>query len=333
MANRPLLDSFGRRVTNLRISLTDRCDFRCVYCMPPEGIAQMPKSDYLSLDQLEKVVRLTGDMGVTRYRLTGGEPLLRRDIVEVVERLSALDSVADLSITTNASRLAKLAAPLRAAGLDRVNVSLDSLDPERFAAITRRDYYQQVRDGIEAALDEGLPVKINVVVMAGLAESEIIDFVEMAVARSIEVRFLEFMPLCGTGWGAERVLPIDEVRSIVQKHYRLEELARLDRPAQTFTVDGGPGRVGFIAPLSEPFCESCSRIRISASGRIRPCLFSEVESDLAPLLDTNDDTLAEAIRAAVWAKPAGSQFRDTPFREDAGENWTTQGALIRNIGG
>ena len=331
----PLVDRFGRRVSTLRVSLTDHCNFRCVYCMPPEGVPYMPKSNYLSIEEIARVVRLAGDMGVTRYRLTGGEPLLRPDVVAIVERLRAIETVVELSMTTNASLLERFAVPLREAGLDRLNISLDSLDEERFTAVARSAQYQRVRDGIEAAIDAGFPVKINIVVMAGMSEREIVDFVELAVARELEVRFLEFMPLCGSAWEAGRVLPIERVRAIVQEHFAIRALPRVDEPAQAFTIAGSTARVGFIAPLSEPFCENCSRIRISADGHIRPCLFSDVEFDLRPLVgdDTCDEELAAAIRRAVWDKPAGSQFKDQPFRAGTNGSWSAAGPLIRNIGG
>ncbi len=334
-SNAQLVDRLGRRVSTVRISLTDRCNFRCAYCMPPEGVPLEPRPEYLTIDELERVVRLTGQLGVTRYRLTGGEPLLRPDIVTIVERLSAIDTVKELSATTNASLLQRLAAPLRKAGLNRINVSLDSLDSERFSIVTRSKMYQRVRDGIEAAIDAGFPLKINVVVMAGMTPREIVDFARMAEKRSLEIRFLEFMPLCGSGWGAERVLPINRVRGIIQEHFELSELPRTDQPAQTFAISRSGGRVGFIAPLSEPFCRNCSRIRITAAGRIRPCLFSHVEFDLGPLVrgGASDKHVIAAIREAVWNKPAGSEFNETPFHPGESERRSTTGPLIRNIGG
>lgn len=330
-----LADRYGRRVSTLRISLTDLCNFRCVYCMPPEGVEQIETSRYLTLDQVARVVRLTGQLGVTRYRLTGGEPLLRPDIVGIVGRLKTIDTVSELSITTNGSLLPRLAAPLRSAGLSRLNISLDSLDPDRFNAVTRHRLYERVRAGIQAALDVGFPVKINVVVMKGMTVEEIVGFVNLAVDRALEVRFLEFMPLCGSGWETERVFPIGQVRAMVRERFALSAVPRDGHPAEVFTVKGTGARVGFIAPLSEPFCEDCSRIRITADGRIRPCLFSDTEHDLAPLLGwgASDEDLVAAIRSAVWAKPAGSQFKETPFAEDVEAEWSTQGPMIRGIGG
>ena len=330
-----LIDSFGRRVTTLRISLTDRCNFRCVYCMPPEGLPVMPTSHYLTVDEIARFVRVVGKLGVTHYRLTGGEPLLRKEIIDIVRALKAIPTVHELSVTTNASNLASLAGPLRSAGLDRINVSLDSLDPERFAHITRYAHYDRVRDGIKTALGCGFPVKLNVVVMRGVSDTEILAFARLAVEGDIEVRFLEFMPLCGSGWRPDLVYPIGHVRTTIAQHYEMSELPRGSRPAQVFSLAGGRGHVGFIAPLSEPFCENCSRIRISADGNIRPCLFSDFEVSIGQLLKANapDDQLTEVIRAAVANKPAGSQFADKPYQETETGHTYKAGPFIRSIGG
>jgi len=329
-----LVDQHGRRVTTLRISLTDRCNFRCVYCMPPEGVSYIPRSTYLTRDELVQFARVTAAMGVSRFRLTGGEPLLRSDIVEIVAGLKGVAGVSEVSVTTNASHLARLAAPLREAGLDRINVSLDSLDGDRFTSVALYDDYGRVRDGIEAAIDAGFHVKINVVVLNGMPDEEILAFVRLAETRALEVRFLEFMPLCGTGWRPDLVYPITRVRELVQERYRLQERPRGGHPAERFSIVGSEGHVGFIAPLTEPFCESCSRIRISADGKLRPCLFSIYEADLGPVIKAapTDAELAAAIREAVWHKPRGSQFRDEPF-VDGGAMPIAATPLIRNIGG
>jgi cyclic pyranopterin phosphate synthase len=327
----PLVDRYGRRVRTLRISLTEHCNFRCTYCMPPEGLGASPRASHLSLDQLERIVRTMGDMGVDRYRLTGGEPMLRPDIIEIVRRLSGIETVRELSMTTNGSLLAHKAAALRDAGLDRINISLDSLDRERFNEVTRSRLYDQVREGVEAAIAAGFPLKINVVVMAGMTEREILDFVTLAVERELEVRFLEFMPLCGSAWERERVLEIGEVRSVVARHFPLEALPRDGHPAQVFRVAGA--RVGFIAPLSEPFCEDCSRIRMSADGGVQPCLFDAGNYPLAPALSGGANEVEDSIRAAVWAKSAGSQFNDAPLGSDTEVEYSIDGPMIRHIGG
>jgi len=330
-----LVDRFGRRVSTLRISLTDRCNFQCVYCVPPGDVVLPSKRTHLSEDELARVVNVAGSLGVHRYRLTGGEPLMRPDIVSIVQRLRRIEAVRELSITTNASLLARLARPLRSAGVDRLNISLDSLDPGRFAAVTRRRACGRVRAGIEAALDVGFTVKINVVAMAGMTEREICEFVRFAADHALEVRFLEFMPLCGSAWESDRVLPASAIRKVVRRHFDIRELPRAGEPARSFRIVGTRGRVGFVAPLSEPFCADCSRIRITAGGVVRTCLSSQAGCDLRPLLETgaSDDALAEALCRAVWNKPAGSQFEGTPFRcGETRQRWTG-GPLIRTVGG
>jgi len=332
----PLVDSYGRRVNNLRISLTDRCNFRCVYCMPPEGLPMLDKSHFLGTDDIVRFVQIVGRVGVSRYRLTGGEPLLRPDITEVVRALKAVPTVAELSVTTNGSRLAVLAEPLREAGLDRVNVSLDSVDKRRFEAVTLSSQYERVRDGIRAALKAGFPVKLNMVVLKGISDDEILEFVRVAVDQNIEVRFLEFMPLCGEGWEAELVYPIAQVRDIVSSQFKLEAQYRGDKTAETYTIGAGPAKVGFIASLSEPFCDSCSRMRLTADGNIRPCLFSDFEVSVGDLLrnGASDEQLLAAIRTAVANKPRGNQYVEEPFGtgEEEGRR-VPSGPFIRTVGG
>jgi cyclic pyranopterin phosphate synthase len=245
-----LRDRYGRRVATLRISLTDHCNFRCVYCMPPEGLPHVDGHRYLSAAEVERFVRLAARMGVARVKLTGGEPLIRPDIVDIARVIRSIDGIDELSLTTNAVRLPELAAPLRDAGLDRVNISLDSLDSERFAEITRVDQLDRVWAGIDAAIQVGFPVKINVVVLHDMTKAEIVRFAETAAEYDIDVRFLEFMPLCGSAWEGSRVYPIAEVRDAVRERFDLIETTRGDRPAQTFDIAGGRGRVGFIASLT-----------------------------------------------------------------------------------
>jgi cyclic pyranopterin phosphate synthase len=331
----PLVDSYGRRIDNMRISLTDRCNFKCVYCTPADGFPLLPKSRYLGLDHIVRLVRIVGATGVSRYRLTGGEPLLRPDIPEIVRTLKDVETVRELSITTNGSRLAALAGPLREAGLDRINVSLDSVDKRRFEEITLSRQYEKVRDGIHAALDAGFPVKLNMVVLKGLPDAEIVSFVELALAHDIEVRFLEFMPLCGEGWEANLVYPIADVRDVVRRQFELTERGpRGDKTAQIFSIAGGCGSVGFIASLSEPFCDSCTRMRLTADGNIRPCLFSEYEYPVGPLVQNgaSDDEILAAVRTAVANKPRGNQFVEKPFSADADDS-VSNGPYIRTVGG
>ena len=332
-----LVDSYGRRVTNLRISLTDRCNFKCIYCTPADGFPLTPKTLFLGLDEIKRLVRLVGRLGVGRIRLTGGEPLLRGDIVEIVAALKTIDTVEELSITTNASRLESLAVSLREAGLDRLNISFDALDRDRFRAIARRpeQEYDRVRRGVEAALDAGFPVKLNMVVLKGLSDADIIRYTAMAADNELEVRFLEFMPLCGDGWEADLVYPIAEIRRVVREKFDLTPLHRGDKTAETFTINGTEGRVGFIASLSEPFCEKCSRIRLTADGKIRPCLFSDYEHPIGDLLKngSTDDEIIDAVRYAVANKPAGNQFLDKPFKSGEPERKVANGPFIRTVGG
>lgn len=331
-----LSDSHGRRINYLRISLTDLCNFRCVYCTPREGLATMPTSKYLVKEEILRFVRIAGHMGITRVRLTGGEPLLRKDIVDIVRSLKSVESVKDLSITTNGSRLKNLVEPLKEAGLDRINISLDSLDPDRFKEITLTDCYQQVMEATFSALNAGFPVKLNMVVLNGLTSEEIIRFVRLAHDFPLEVRFLEFMPLCGSGWRPDLVLAIGTVRDIVRAHFDLKELPRKDNVAQAYEIVGGKGKVGFIASLTESFCDQCSRIRLSADGRIQPCLFSNQEVSVKALLRENapDEKIMDAIRYAAQIKPRGNWFRDNPFRpDDLIDESLLSTPMIRKIGG
>ncbi len=335
-----LIDSFGRKVTALRVSLTDACNFKCTYCVPPDGFTGMEASSYLKKAAIIRLVRLASTVGIDRVRLTGGEPLLRHDIVEIVRGIKAETAIRDVSITTNGSRLKPLLKPLKDAGLDRINISLDSLDPARFKEITKVDAYDKVMEAARAALEAGFPVKLNLVAMRGLKVDEIIRFVELARDYPLEVRFLEFMPLCGSGWQTDLVFPIAAIRSIVHERFSLvEDADRKDAVAQTFTISGGKGRVGFIASLTESFCAQCSRIRMTADGRIRPCLFSDVEVPLGHLLNQNasDESILAALHEAVRIKPAGNQFRDKPFTNQ-GPNVSAQAeasaaVVMRGLGG
>jgi len=331
-----LVDSYGRRINSLRVSLTDLCNFRCVYCDPPQGLVATPPAHYLTLQELERFVRLMGKLGVHRVRLTGGEPLLRPDILEIVRVLKSIETVQDLSITTNGSRLAPLVGHLKDAGLDRINISLDSLDPKRFKEITLSDAYDQVYQALFLALDAGFPIKLNMVILKGLTQEDILRFVKLAVEYPLEVRFLEFMPLCGTAWEPSKVLPIRDVRAIVQEHYMLKELPRGTDTAQSFAIQDGRGRVGFIASLTESFCNTCSRFRISADGNIFPCLFSKASVSVKKLLREHapDEEILEAILLAAAIKSKGNSFREKPFVEESADTWDREPApFIKKIGG
>lgn len=333
-----LADSYGRVIRYLRISLTELCNFRCVYCTPAEGMPLTSSSQYLTRSEITRFVRVAGMLGIRRIRLTGGEPLLRKDLTDIVRALKEIPTVEDLSITTNGSRLSKHLPGLKEAGLDRINISLDSLDPERFKEITLADEFRKVMQAITEALHMGFPVKLNMVVLAGLTRAEIVDFVGLARDFPLDVRFLEFMPLCGKEWRPELVMPIAGVRAIVMEHFDLKECPRGDDVAQTFTVEGGKGRVGFIASLTESFCDQCSRMRLSADGMLRPCLFSDVEVPLKKLLRENapDEDIIAALRLAARIKPKGNWFRDKPFAgggEDGDYEQALSAPAIRRIGG
>jgi GTP 3',8-cyclase len=335
--NSPLTDSFGRQINYLRISLTELCNFRCVYCVPSEGLKSLPPDKALLRSEIVRLVKIMGTMGVTRIRLTGGEPLLRSDLPDIVRALKAVDSVRDLSITTNGSRLAPMLDPLKEAGLDRINISLDSSNAKRFQEVTGVDEFQKVMNATFLALSAGFPVKLNMVAVKGLAREEIIKFVTLAREYPFEVRFLEFMPLCGSGWGPERFVPISLIRSIVQEHFDLiPESLRGDQVAQTFQLKDGKGKVGFIASLTESFCDNCSRMRLSSDGKLFPCLFSNTQVSVKELLKENapDDQIEEAIREAARIKPKGNWFREKPYKVEEGTEFQFEPSpLIHNIGG
>lgn len=341
-----LIDRHGRKIDSLRISLTERCNFRCLYCMPPEGVALQPSSNYLTPAEIERFSRIAVKQGVTKIRLTGGEPLLRAEIVEIVERLSAISGLKDLALTTNGSRLKKLAAPLKRAGLKRINISLDSLAPLGFKKISHSDSYSNVMQGLLAALSENFPVKLNMVVMRGINDHEVPKFIEFALNNPFEeVRFIEFMPLCGTGWKPNLVYSFDELLEKIAASYRVEKIHDdCGGVAKSFLVRQGEkfARIGLITTLSEPFCGQCSRIRLSADGQIRPCLFSHVGISVRDLLrgESSDDAVTAAIVKAVWEKPEGNEFARSKMDGLPFENTLSKlvplrdgNPNIRNIGG
>ncbi|MFH1263000.1 MAG: GTP 3',8-cyclase MoaA [Pseudomonadota bacterium] len=301
----PLLDSFGRKIDYLRVSLTESCNFHCVYCAPTEKVTLAPPRELLASDELIRLLRIFARLGIRRVRLTGGEPLLRRDIVSLVRTLRGFSKFEDIALTTNGSFLASLAEPLERAGLSAVNVSLDSLNRERFARITGRDRLKEVMAGIDRAVAMSLRVKINVMALMDLSREEVLEFCRMAFERPISVRFLEFMPLCGEGWTPDRMLPIGTVRRWISNEYPLRRQHRGPHAAETFAIDGARGTVGFIASLTEPFCEACNRLRLTATGRVHLCLFSPLEFDLrAAVRDgSGDEEIESQIRRAVLQKP------------------------------
>lgn len=317
----PLVDRFGRVHRDLRISLTDRCSLRCTYCMPAEGVPWLAGSTVLSTEELVRVARVAVEQGVTEIRLTGGEPLLRPDVVDVVRRMTALEGPGghpEVSLTTNALRLPALAAPLRDAGLARVNISIDTLDRARFAQLTRRDRLHDTLAGIAAADSVGFaPIKLNAVAMRGVNDDEVVDLVRFAVERGYQMRFIEQMPLdAGHTWDRSAMVTQAEILASLRAAFELTEVpGRGSAPAELWYVDGGPATVGVIASVTAPFCGTCDRIRLTADGQLRSCLFARTETDLRTLLreGADDAALAAAIRACLAGKKPGHDIDDPTF--------------------
>jgi cyclic pyranopterin phosphate synthase len=316
-----LADSFGRVATDLRVSLTDRCNLRCAYCMPPEGLDWLPGDEVLSADEIVRLIRIgVESLGIREVRFTGGEPLLRRDLESIVSRTAALEPRPDMSLTTNGIGLARRAVALREAGVDRINVSLDTLKPDVFKTLSRRERLTDVLSGLEAAADAGLtPVKVNTVLMRGINDSEACDLLRYCLSRGYEQRFIEQMPLDAQhGWSRTGMLTADEIFGMLSAEFSLEpdtERVRGAAPAETFLVNGGPGRVGVIASVTRPFCGACDRVRLTADGQIRNCLFARAESDLRSLLrgGASDAEIAARWTAAVAAKLPGHGINDPSF--------------------
>jgi cyclic pyranopterin phosphate synthase len=323
MATEPLVDGHGRRIGDVRISVTDRCNFRCQYCMPAEGLPWLERSALLSYEEIERLVRLLASMGVHDVRLTGGEPLVRKELWRLVEQLSAIEDVHDLSLTTNGYLLAKQVPDLVRAGLRRVNVSLDSLSRDRFFQLTRRDSLAQVLEGLEAAQQhpELRPIKVNVVALKDFTEDEVLRFADFARRHPYEVRFIEFMPLdADRSWTRDKVLPNADIVAMIDAVYPLEPVGRERHgTARRYRFADGNGEMGFISPVTEPFCGDCNRIRLTAEGQMRTCLFSMTETDLrGPLRDgATDAELEEIVREAVWRKELKHHVNDPGFVQPA----------------
>jgi cyclic pyranopterin phosphate synthase len=314
----PLVDRFGRQVRDLRLSVTDRCNFRCTYCMPEEGMTWLPRTDLLTFEELTRVARVCVErFGVGSIRITGGEPTVRAHLPDLIERLSALG--AELSMTTNGTTLRAMAGALKAAGLHRVTVSLDSLSRERFTEITRRDGLGSVLDGIDAAVEAGLsPVKVNCVLVRGVNDDEVEDLAAFGRDRGVEMRFIEWMPLDGGGaWSGDRVVPASEIVGRIAARFPLEAVGerRDAAPAERWRYLDGRGHVGVVASVTRPFCATCDRIRITAEGSLRSCLFAVRDTDLRALLrdGASDDELAAAIAAEVAEKWEGHAIGQVRF--------------------
>jgi GTP 3',8-cyclase len=317
----PLVDGHGRRISDLRVSVTDRCNFRCQYCMPAEGLPWLERSEILRFEEIERLVRLFVAMGVEDVRLTGGEPLVRREFPKLAWTLAQIDGLEDLSMTTNGYLLERDAPALVDAGIDRVNVSIDSLQRDRFFEMTRRDSLPQVLRGLEAlaSFPQIHPIKVNAVAMRDFTEQEAIPFAEFARSTAFQVRFIEFMPLDGDhSWTPDSMLAGDELRRIIHAVYPLEELPREpSATARVFRFADGKGEIGFINPVSEPFCADCNRVRLTAEGKLRTCLFSLGETDLREPLrsGTSDAQLEQTIRDAVWRKELKHHVGEAGFKQ------------------
>ena len=313
-----LIDRYDRRLNYLRISITDRCNYRCVYCMPLEGIPARPHSDILSFEEITTIVRLAAGMGISRLRLTGGEPLVRKNVLELMRMLAAVPGIEDISLTTNGHLLEEMAKPLAEAGLNRVNVSLDTLDPFLFTRITRGGSLEKVLRGLQAAETAGLqPVKINCVVVRGLNDHEISRLARLSIEHPWQIRFIEFMPVeNGQEWGEDfpasehRFISVKEIRSILDEDQLAADGSQTGNgPARIFRLPGAEGTVGFISPVSEHFCGECNRLRLTADGNLKPCLLHSTEIPLRDALRRGED-IQSLIEQAVEIKPLGHNLKD-----------------------
>lgn len=311
-----LRDSFHRRIDYLRISITDRCNYRCLYCMPANGIEPKPRHELLHYEEIIRIAELFVKLGLSRFRITGGEPLIRKGVVELIRAISQMKGVEDLALTTNGTLLARYARTLKEAGLKRINISLDSLNPQKYYEITRGGNIQDVLAGIETALEIGLsPTKLNTVVIRGVNDDELIDFVRFASDKPLEIRFIEFMPLGKEGiWSPEKFVPGEEIKARIAKVIPLEPIT--DReikgggPADYYHIKEGTGTIGFITSLTENICQRCNRIRLTADGHLRSCLMTDEEYDLKAFLrvQASEDQLLIFIREAIRQKPQGRCF-------------------------
>jgi len=312
-----LKDSFERTIDYMRISVTDRCNLRCIYCMPPEGLAPMEHKEILSYEEIVRILRVAVNVGVRKIRITGGEPLVRKNVSYLISAIKNIGGIKDLSLTTNGVLLGQYAQELVDAGIDRVNISLDSLKPDRYREMTRGGDIDMVLKGIEASEKTGLvPIKINMVPIRGLNDDEIEEFARLTLKSSYQVRFIEFMPFDTNMWSREKFISADEIRSIAEGIGPLSPVAvRKSGPARYFSFDGAVGVVGFISPLSNHFCRECNRLRLTADGKLRPCLFSETEIDLKPALrgGAPDNEIERLIRLSIEVKPEGHNLWNEMF--------------------
>ena len=317
-----LIDTYGRGHRDMRVSLTDRCNLRCTYCMPHDFAAWLPSKDLLNTDELIEIIEVAVSQGIDEIRLTGGEPMLRPDIVEIVARISSIENAPKLSMTTNGLVVAKLAKPLVDAGLRRINISLDTLDRDVFKKMTHRDRIDDVFAGIAAAKEAGLlPVKINTVLLRGINDGEAVSLLKWALAEDLNLRFIEQMPLDAGGiWNREQLITADDIFSQLSEHYDLTPVEyRGSAPAEEFLINGGPATVGIIGSVSRPFCGACDRIRLTSDGQLRSCLFSMAETDLRSILRSDltqnqkTEALVSKFHSTVKAKLPGHGINDPSF--------------------
>lgn len=306
-----LFDSLGRNINYLRLSVTDRCNLRCRYCMPEDGIGKVAHGEILSYEELYRIASAAVSIGIDKIRITGGEPLVRKGIISFLQQLAEIPGLGQLVLTTNGVLLEKMAVDLRIAGVQRLNISLDSLDPDTFRQISRCGDLSQVLAGIEAAKECGFPIKLNMVVMRGINDHELLDFARLATDSPTTVRFIEYMPaIREKGW-QRLVVPGAEILDRLAEHFTLipAEQAEMAGPARNFLIPGAPGALGVITPVSHHFCSECNRIRVTASGLAKGCLFSESQADLKPSLRSDSDLLlARSLRAIVESKPVCHQM-------------------------
>lgn len=316
-----LKDSFGRVIDNLRVSVTDRCNFRCVYCMPAHGMKWLDKKNILSFEEIFRITKIFSELGITMLRLTGGEPLIRKELSSLIRMLKGIEKIEDISLTTNGYFLNEQADALHGAGLKRINISLDSLYSGSFSSVTRRDYYEDVRKGIARAVEVGMnPVKINVVLIRGFNDNEILDFAGLGRKNNFVIRFIEFMPLGSDDkWNIQKVVSADEIKRTIESGFRMKLIpdaeGKKNQPADVFRFEDGIGRIGFISSVSEPFCEHCNRVRITSDGKLRTCLFSHTETDMMKLLrgGAADSEIRGLIIEAVSKKERGHMINRPGF--------------------
>jgi cyclic pyranopterin phosphate synthase len=322
MNTQPLVDSYGRRIKNMRVSITDKCNFRCTYCMPAEGLPWLKKDQILSFEEITRIVRIAASIGIEQVRLTGGEPLVRRGLPTLIRMLKEIPHLRSLSVTTNGILLKQQARDLAEAGLTRINVSLDSLVPEKFARMTRRDALAGVLEGL-AELEQYptiRPIKVNAVAVRGFSEDEVLDFAAFARRTGYIVRWIEFMPLDADQiWRKEDILTGGEIKAIIEQQYGPLVPITTGDPSETarkYRFPDGIGEVGFINPVSQPFCSTCDRIRLTADGQLRTCLFAQEETDFRSLLRSgaSDEMIEQALREAVWHKELKHYIGDKRFR-------------------